>query len=267
MFRSRTRSSAMLPQSTRRGQIARASKHRLAHGAREGGGDGNHAVSSLPRPAEESALLAAAPVQSFARDQLVFDQNVALRAIFLIDDGSVRVEREDRGAMIPIAVLGVGEFFGEMSFVDGTPTSARVIADEPTRLRVIDTATFDSLNKADPGFAGSALSLDCRDSRRAAAFDVHARLRRPVLGMMQPARIRCGCGRADGAMAREAHQLGSEDIRRDRCNHRRTSRRKPGRRIRCFVCFGRVAAVAAALAGLLAPALAGPTISQRSRSP
>jgi CRP-like cAMP-binding protein len=104
-------------------------------------------------PAEESALLAAAPVKSFARDQLVFDQNVSVRAIFLIDDGSVRVERQDRGAMIPLAVLGAGEFFGEMSFVDGTPTSARVIADEPTRLRVIDTATVDSLTKADPAFA------------------------------------------------------------------------------------------------------------------
>ena len=63
-------------------------------------------------PAEESALLAAAPVKSFARDQVVFEQNVALRAIFLVDDGSVRVERQDRGAMIPIAVLGAGEFFG-----------------------------------------------------------------------------------------------------------------------------------------------------------
>jgi CRP-like cAMP-binding protein len=105
-------------------------------------------------PAEESALLAAAPVRSFARDQLVFDQNVSLRAIFLIEDGSVRVERHDRGAMVPLAVLGAGEFFGEMSFVDGTPTSARVVAEEPTRLRVIDTTTVDNLTKADPGFAG-----------------------------------------------------------------------------------------------------------------
>ena len=105
-------------------------------------------------PAEESALLAAAPVKSFARDQLVFDQNVSLRAIFLIDDGSVRVERHDRGAMVPLAVLGAGEFFGEMSFVDGTPTSARVVAEEPTNLRVIDTATVDNLTRADPGFAG-----------------------------------------------------------------------------------------------------------------
>ena len=105
-------------------------------------------------PAEERALLAAAPVRAFARDQVVFDQNVSLRAIFLIDDGSVRVERQDRGAMVPLAVLGAGEFFGEMSFVDGTPTSARVVAEEPTRLRVIDTATVDNLTKADPGFAG-----------------------------------------------------------------------------------------------------------------
>ena len=105
-------------------------------------------------PGEESALLAAAPVKSFAGEQLIFDQNVALRAIFLIDSGSVRVEREDRGAMVPLAVLGAGEFFGEMSFVDGTPTSARVVADEPTQLRIIDTATVDNLNNIDPGFAG-----------------------------------------------------------------------------------------------------------------
>jgi len=43
--------------------------------------------------AEEDALLAAAPVRSLAPDQLVFDQNVSLRAIFLIDEGAVRVER------------------------------------------------------------------------------------------------------------------------------------------------------------------------------
>ncbi len=106
------------------------------------------------KPGEESALLAAAPVRVYSADQLVFDQNVPLTAIFLIDDGSVRVERSDRGAMIPLATLGPGEFFGEMSFVDGTPTSARVVADEPTTLRVIDTATVDNLASADPTFAG-----------------------------------------------------------------------------------------------------------------
>jgi len=105
-------------------------------------------------PAEETALLAAAPVRAFARDEPVFEQNVSLRAIFLIEEGAVRVERQDRGATIPIAILGAGEFFGEMSFVDGTPTSARIVAEEPTRLRIIDTATVDALTAAVPGFAG-----------------------------------------------------------------------------------------------------------------
>src|SRR6516165_3954911 len=145
---------AMLPHWAQRGQIAQRANQpphrwssRLAATA---------ATQFLPflEPAEEEALLAAAPVRSYAPDELVFDQNVSLRAIFLIDKGAVRVERQDRGAMTPIAILGAGEFFGEMSFVDGTPTSARVIADETTRLIVIDTATVDALSTADPAFAG-----------------------------------------------------------------------------------------------------------------
>ena len=56
--------------------------------------------------------------------------------------------------MVPLAILTAGEFFGEMSFVDGAPTSAKAVADEPTRVRVIDEAIVDRMVKADPGFAG-----------------------------------------------------------------------------------------------------------------
>jgi CRP-like cAMP-binding protein len=105
-------------------------------------------------PAEESTVLATAPIKTFDRGQLVLDQNVLLRAIFLIEEGAVRVERRDRDQTIPLALLEAGEFFGEMSYVDGAPTSAMVIADVPTRLRVIDEATVNSLIKKDPAFAG-----------------------------------------------------------------------------------------------------------------
>jgi len=103
--------------------------------------------------AEEKALLANAQAKSFDREQIVFDQNVPMRAIFFIESGSVRVERKDRGAIVPLATLGVGEFFGEMSFVDGEPTSARVVAEEPLRLRIIEPATIDEMASADPRFA------------------------------------------------------------------------------------------------------------------
>jgi CRP-like cAMP-binding protein len=104
-------------------------------------------------PAEESALLAAATVKNFRRGKVVLDQNVALRAIFVIDSGSVRVERDNGGQMVPLAILSQGELFGEMSFVDGERTSARVVAREPTQVRIVDMNTVDNLNDVDTTFA------------------------------------------------------------------------------------------------------------------
>jgi CRP/FNR family transcriptional regulator, cyclic AMP receptor protein len=104
-------------------------------------------------PTEESTLLANGAVKMFAREQMIFDQNVPMRAIFFIEDGSVRVERKDRGAIVPLTTLGAGEFFGEMSFVDGAPTSARMVAEEPSRLRIIDAATVEDMARTDPHFA------------------------------------------------------------------------------------------------------------------
>jgi CRP-like cAMP-binding protein len=105
-------------------------------------------------PAEERAILAAAPVKTYARNDVVVEQNVPSQAIFFIEDGTVRVERQDRGQTALLAVLEPGEFFGEMSYVDGSPTSARVVADSQTRLRVVDEAAIQKLMQADPSFAG-----------------------------------------------------------------------------------------------------------------
>ncbi len=105
-------------------------------------------------PAEESRLLTEGPVKSFGRGEVVLEQNVSVRAICLIEEGSVRVERQEQGQKVRLAGLGAGEFFGEMSFVDAGPTSASVVAEEPTRLRVIDEATVDRMAKADPSFTG-----------------------------------------------------------------------------------------------------------------
>ncbi len=103
-------------------------------------------------PAEESALLAAAPVKTYAPGEVVLERNVPLRAIFVVDEGSVRVERDDGGHVITLAVLGPGQFFGEMSFVDGAPTSATVVANTATRLRMINTMIIDNLSEVDPSF-------------------------------------------------------------------------------------------------------------------
>jgi CRP-like cAMP-binding protein len=104
-------------------------------------------------PAEESALLAAAAVKVFRRGDVVLDQNVSLRALFVIDSGSVRIERDNGGGqMVELAILADGELFGEMSFVDGARTSARVVAREVTQVRIVDMGVVDNLSEVDPTF-------------------------------------------------------------------------------------------------------------------
>jgi CRP/FNR family cyclic AMP-dependent transcriptional regulator len=59
----------------------------------------------------------------------------------IIVDGSARVERD--GTVI--ARLDAGDFFGEMSLIDGKPRSATVIAQTPITLLVVDSRSFRSL--------------------------------------------------------------------------------------------------------------------------
>ena len=65
----------------------------------------------------------------------------------LVVDGSARVERDGK----PIARLEAGDFFGEMSLIDGKPRSASVIAETPVTLLVVDSRSFRCLLDAVPG--------------------------------------------------------------------------------------------------------------------
>jgi extracellular factor (EF) 3-hydroxypalmitic acid methyl ester biosynthesis protein len=103
-------------------------------------------------PAEEDALLAAAPVKMLNPGEIVVQEGVSQRAIFVVDDGAVRIERGRGKAETILAVLGPGQFFGEMSFIDGAPTSARVVTNAPTKVRMIDMVTLENLTAIDPTF-------------------------------------------------------------------------------------------------------------------
>jgi CRP/FNR family transcriptional regulator, cyclic AMP receptor protein len=60
---------------------------------------------------------------------------------FLILDGHARVEVSPRKR----SRLGPGQYFGEMSLLDGGPRSATVVADTPLRLLVIKRRDFSTL--------------------------------------------------------------------------------------------------------------------------
>lgn len=64
----------------------------------------------------------------FAKDHVIVRQGEVGTGFFLVASGRVRVVRDGEA----IARLGPGDFFGELSVLDGRPRVAQVIADEPT---------------------------------------------------------------------------------------------------------------------------------------
>ena len=54
-------------------------------------------------------------------------------------------------------LLHPGEFFGEMSLLDGGPRSATVVADTPVRLLVISRPHFSALLRDVPGLTQTIL--------------------------------------------------------------------------------------------------------------
>jgi CRP/FNR family cyclic AMP-dependent transcriptional regulator len=96
----------------------------------------------------------------------VLTRQGALGEEFLvIVDGRARVERD--GTVI--ARLDAGDFFGEMSLIDGKPRSATVIAQTPITLLVVDSRSFRSLLDGVPGLRKKISISLCERLRKADA--------------------------------------------------------------------------------------------------
>jgi CRP/FNR family cyclic AMP-dependent transcriptional regulator len=95
---------------------------------------------------------------------------------FLIVDGTARVEVSAE-KQVP---LPPGEFFGEMSLLDGGPRSATVVADTPVRLLVISRRHFSVLLREVPGLTQTLLITLSRRVRR--AEEQAERLKAPSTG-------------------------------------------------------------------------------------
>jgi CRP-like cAMP-binding protein len=81
--------------------------------------------------------------KTLARGTTVFHQHDSGGGLYLILSGAVKIARTGRdGRDVTVAVLGEGNFFGEMSLLDGQPRSASATALQPSRLLVLDREHF-----------------------------------------------------------------------------------------------------------------------------
>ncbi len=85
------------------------------------------------------------------------------REFFLILDGTARAEVSPRKRVR----LGPGDFFGEMSLLDGQPRSATVVAETPLRLLVINGRNFHYVLAEVPELTRALLATLSRRVRQA----------------------------------------------------------------------------------------------------
>lgn len=123
-------------------------------------------------------LAASVSVRVYAPGEIVVAQGDQSTELFVIDRGEVSVEllRNDRA--LPVARLGPGKFFGEMSLMTGEPRKATVRAVEECELFVIGHDAFHEALASEPGLVERMSELL---STRQAELDAAESARSPTL--------------------------------------------------------------------------------------
>ena len=88
-------------------------------------------------------------VMSYRAGETIVGEGASGLGFYLVMDGKVEVRK---GAKV-LATLGKGQFFGEMSVIDGKPRSADVVAVTPSNCWVLVSWSFAGLLNTHPDMA------------------------------------------------------------------------------------------------------------------
>jgi uncharacterized protein YhbP (UPF0306 family) len=80
-----------------------------------------------------------------AADTVVARQGGPADKFFIVVDGELEVTREEAGSTETVSTLGPGDLFGEMAILFDKPRGTSARATKPSKLLVLDSATFRSV--------------------------------------------------------------------------------------------------------------------------
>ena len=118
---------------------------------------------------EEAGTLFEKFLRTFQKGDIVFEDGATGAEMFIVHSGKVRLLKKTTGGdEKTLAVLGPGEFFGEMSLIDGSPRSTSAAAEEPgTNLVALDFTKFIYLVQQHPYFSFTIMGKLCQRLREA----------------------------------------------------------------------------------------------------
>jgi PPM family protein phosphatase len=120
---------------------------------------------------DEAELRHLVPYTSYRRldeDQRVFEEGDFGEALYVVDQGAIEIQREGT----PLAQLGPGDYFGDLSLAGETNHLASARAVVPSRLLVLDRRAMDDLSLRRPELAIKLLRrVMARLAERLAAYN------------------------------------------------------------------------------------------------
>ena len=111
-------------------------------------------------PAERAALAAGMRQRDFPEGGRIFRRGDPGAALYVIARGAVEISVETTtGKKVLLGQLGPGDFFGELSLLDGRERTADAVAVEATGAMEIDRAALEGLFQKHPGAALDVLTV------------------------------------------------------------------------------------------------------------
>jgi small-conductance mechanosensitive channel/CRP-like cAMP-binding protein len=111
------------------------------------------------KDAEKADVAACLERIIYAAEETIIRQGEQGDSMFLIDRGQVRIAVEEKGAVHQLAVLGPGQYFGEMALLTGEPRTASAIAVSDCHIFVLEKASFRNVLVDHPEVAESISSV------------------------------------------------------------------------------------------------------------
>jgi len=104
-------------------------------------------------------LLSVATEHEYPAERAVLMEDAWGNAVYFIESGWVRVRRHANEDVVTLAVLGQGDFFGEMAILDESPRSTDVVAMTAVKLLSVSAQRFIQTLFKDPQLHHRMLQL------------------------------------------------------------------------------------------------------------
>jgi len=98
----------------------------------------------------------------FHQGEVVIEEDSLGQALYLVEDGEVKVVKGEGGDAREITRLGPGQLFGEMSLIEDELTSASVIATRESMLLVIHRNEFEEMLAGNSSLALKVYKSFCK---------------------------------------------------------------------------------------------------------